>query len=312
MLQLPVLVQQADENMPIPASRIGVDFGISIDFDKNSRDPARVFRAMSGLIDAFQEFDRTLAGSIDISLEPVLMLEDIEAGSLTTWLRDVISSIDDEALKSGEIKKIIGSYLAKVKYISINFLDGLEKLPPKEDIQRLQGELVVAAQDTGVRWIPAYSPVPMPKLLTSIQNVNEALSQLGERDTAKFISDSGDAEFNRALKFSLSEMEDLLTKETISNESEMILKVKKPDYLGESKWEFIFTRGIEAKLLDHRWLERFQKRLEDVRPGDALRAVVRTEVKYGYEGEVIGVSYSVLKVLEVIRFNIPSQGTLTP
>jgi hypothetical protein len=267
---------------------------------------------MSGMIDSFQSLDRALVSSIDVSIEPVLMLEDIEAGSLRTWLRAVIESLDDDALRSGEKKRIIGAYLVKSKYIALKFLEDKDRLPSRDDLSRLQRELVSAAQETGVNWMPAYIPVPLPKLLGSIQSVGEAVSQLGSKDKATFISADGDADLNRTLLFSLSDMEELLTMEIISNDSPMILKVKKPDYLGESKWEFVLTRGVEAKILDTEWLLRFQNRLEDVRPGDALRALVRTEIRYGFEGDVIGTTYTVLKVIEVLRFNPPVQGRLTP
>lgn len=298
--------------MPIPETAQPIDFGIEIDFDKDSLDPARVFRAMSGLIDSFQTLDRSLAGSIDVSIQPVLMLEDIEAGSLKAWLRSALLSADDQALKSGEWKRIVGNYLVKAKYIVLRFLEDKEKLSNREDIARLQRELMTVAEETEVRWIPAYNPVPLPRLLGSIQSVNEAVGHLGQKDKAKFISEDGEANLNLTLQFSISEMEELLTSEIIPSDSIMILKVKKPDYLGESKWEFVFGRGIEAKILDLEWLARFQNRTEDVRPGDALRASVRTEVRYGYQGDVVGTSYSILKVIEVIRFNPPVQGKLSP
>lgn len=298
--------------MPLPPSKQIVDFGIEIDFDRDSADPARIFRAMSGLIDSFQQLDRSLVGSIDVSIEPVLMLEDIESGSLKTWLREAILSADDQALKSGDWKKIVGHYLVRTKYIVLRFLEDKEKISNREEIALLQREIVAAAEETEVRWIPAYNPVPMPKLLGGIQSVNEALANLGQKDKAKFISNDGDANLNLTFQFSISEMEALLTSEILSSESVMILKVKKPDYLGESKWEFVFGRGIEAKILDAEWLSSFQSRSEDVRPGDALRALVKTEVRYGYEGDVVGTSYAILKVIEVIRFNSASQGRLSP
>jgi hypothetical protein len=266
--------------MPIPESKHSlVDFGLEIDFDKNSSDPARVFRAMSGLIDSLQQLDRSLVGAIDVSIEPILMLEDIEAGSLKTWLREAIISADDQALKSGEWKKVVGHYLVKTKYIVLRFLESREKLSSREDITRLQQEIMTAAEETEIRRIPLYSPVPTSKLLGSIQSVNEALGQLGEKDKAKFISADGDANLNLTLHFSISEMEELLTSEVITNDSPMILKVKKPDYLGDSRWEFVFERAIEAKILDLNWLDQFQNRDVDVRPGDALRALVRTEIR---------------------------------
>jgi len=38
--------------------------------------------------------------------------------------------------------------------------------------------------------------------------------------------------------------------------------------------------------------------------------MVRTEISYGYEGDVISTKYTILKVIEVIRFNPPFQAPL--
>ncbi len=82
----------------------------------------------------------------------------------------------------------------------------------------------------------------------------------------------------------MSDVEELLTREVIPSQTVLILKVKKPDYLGTSKWEFVFEHAIEAKILDVDWLVRFQNRREDVRPGDAIRAEVLTEVSTDTKG----------------------------
>jgi hypothetical protein len=299
-----------DATMSIAESKTVVDFGIQIDFDRDSRDPARIFRAMSNLIYSFQQLDYALVGSIDVSIEPILMLENVEAGSLRTWLRESVLSVEDGSLRSGDWKKIVGQYLVRGKYILLRFLENKKTLSSRDDLLRLQHELVSAAEETQVRGIPIYSPVPMPKLLGGIKSVNEALSELGNLDKAKFISSDGDVAMNPILAFSLSEMEELLTREVITNESTLILKVKKPDYLGESKWEFVFEHAIDAKILDSDWLSRFQRREVDVRPGDALRALVQTQIRYGYDGDVIGISYTVLQVIEVIPFSQPQQPRL--
>ena len=93
----------------------------------------------------------------------------------------------------------------------------------------------------------------------------------------------------------------------------MILKVKKPDYLGESQWEFRHeTHPIPAKILDEKWLKDFQSRKHDVRPGDSLRAIVETEVNYDYNQEVVGTHYYVIEVKEVIRQGSQNQLNLMP
>jgi hypothetical protein len=63
------------------------DFGIEIDFQPGTDAPSRVFKTITALIEAFQIVDRQLAESV-ARIEPVLLLENIEAGSIIVWLRN--------------------------------------------------------------------------------------------------------------------------------------------------------------------------------------------------------------------------------
>ena len=63
------------------------DFCITIDFKKESEAPSRIFRSLSHLIDSFHSFDLDLLQSIDAKIEPIILLEDIETGSIKTWLK---------------------------------------------------------------------------------------------------------------------------------------------------------------------------------------------------------------------------------
>ncbi len=51
---------------------ITADFSLSIDFERGAESQARVFKAMSGLIEAYQEADRELARTIEVNFEPAL------------------------------------------------------------------------------------------------------------------------------------------------------------------------------------------------------------------------------------------------
>ena len=80
----------------------------------------------------------------------------------------------------------------------------------------------------------------------------------------------------------------------------MILKVKKPDYLGDSKWLFKHGNGtISAKITDQQWLNDFQNRKIDVRPQDSLVCVVKIIVKYDYNYEVISTTHEVTEVTKI-------------
>ena len=93
--------------MNTPIQRLESDFAVEIDFEPEAGfDPARVFKSMSQLIDAFRDIDMRLVTAIHSDITPVLMLEDIEAGSLRTWLRSRLDLIPaDDVLRQGDWKK---------------------------------------------------------------------------------------------------------------------------------------------------------------------------------------------------------------
>lgn len=296
----------------IDMSNIKSDFCITIDFEKGSENPSRVFQTMTDLISAFQKLDSNLIKGLDAHLDPVILLEDVEIGSLKTWLSNKLKGIPDEAIKSGDWKQLIGNYLVNAKYIIINKIDGKTQITDAKMIEDIQFELVEEARKTDVKLFPHYEPIPIPKLIQSIDEINKSLSYLDKKDKAFFQSEiSGDTTFNLSLDFSPETISDLLTKESISNKSVMILKVKKPDYLGTSMWEFRHSnKTIPAKIIDESWLIQFQQRKIDIRPGDSIKATVNTIVKYGHDNNVIGISYEIIKVLSILPLNNLNQISL--
>jgi hypothetical protein len=285
------------------------EFEVVIDFTPGIGDPARVFKAMSGLIDAIQGLDSHLASSYDLSIDASLVLDKIEAGSLKAKFRDLISGVPDEALKDGEWKKVIGHFLLRAKHAILKWLEERDRIANREDVRALEEELLRAAEETDLKQIPAYGTPPIEVLLTDILAIRESLVILDAEDSATYRYDKQEIRFNRELDISNEIVREVLTKEVVKSSGRRILKVKKPDYLGQSMWGFQYDgRAIDAKVVDAHWLANFQKRQVDVRPGDSLRVILYEEISYGYDGEVVHRHYEVEKVENVIR--PPTQGSI--
>ncbi len=177
------------------------DFAIEIDFVPGSPDPARVFRSMMQLIDTFQKFDRELVHTIDVNIQPVMLLEDVEAGSIKSWLAALLQATDDTGLGELNWKKIVGGYLVRAKYLTIDFLRGTTEAISKDDLEGLQRRILAAAEETGVKRIPAYSPPSKGLLVRSITDIGMSLSPLQSGDHAVFETRSGDkVEFNLSIQ----------------------------------------------------------------------------------------------------------------
>ena len=150
--------------MAVKRRDMKADFCIEIDFQKGSESPSRVFRAMSELIETFEAFDVALVQSIDAKIEPVTIIEDIEAGSIKAWLRTILKEVDDDALKNIDWKPAIGKYLVKAKYLIINFIENKTQIVNREEINNLEFQILQSAEETDVKRFPSYAPVQTNRL----------------------------------------------------------------------------------------------------------------------------------------------------
>lgn len=286
-------------------------FEIKVEFERGQGEPSRVFRTMTGLIDSIQVIDQHLASTVSVKIQTKLLLQDIETGSIKAKLKNIILDIPDEALKQGEYKKVIGHYLHKAKHKIIDWCSGRNKIEDRKEIEQLQGEILELAEKTDIKYLPAYVPIETNVLLSDINSIKNSLVNLEDGDSAAFASQEGTSQFNKNLIISEDIIRELMTKEAIISESEKILKVKKPDYLGNSKWIFKYScHLIDAKILDETWLKKFQTKDVSVQPGDSLRVILKEETLYGYDNEIVHINYDIPKVIGVIPAPKIIQGNL--
>lgn len=284
-------------------------FLLQIDFQKGSDNPQRVFQAADAMIRAFQKLDKTLCASVDSNIEPIMVLEDIEAGSIKIWLGTQLKRLDDDALKTLDWKPLIGKYLVRAKYV---FIEWSNKEKPGVDLLGLGRELRQIAIETDVKHIPDYSVPSLQDLARSAKEIDSAKDFLLPGDKITYSApEQNDVDFNLSIRFAPEELLDIAVKETVKFEKmPMLLVIKKPDYLGRSRWEFRHGKKmISAKIEDTDWLIQFQSRKIDVRPGDALHCIVTIENKYGYDNELISEDHTITKV-EGVAENQFTQGML--
>ncbi len=232
------------------------EFEITIDFKPGEGDPARVFKAMSGLIDSLQAMDsHLLEASFDVSLRCTLVLDEIESGSIKARFRDLIEGLPDEALKDVEWNRILGYFLVRGKYLVLDWLKDKDEIVDINGVKLLEGKLLGLAEETDLKQLPAYSSPKAETLLSDIRSVQESLENLSDEDEAIYRYKDNEVIFNNELSISNEVVREVLTKEVIESSRKCIIKVKKPDYLGQSMWAFYYDgRGIEAKITDVEWL----------------------------------------------------------
>ena len=276
-------------------------YELYLDFQRSEGDPSRIFHAMGGVIDALSGLDRDIGQLLSLKYEPGIILEDISTGSIKARLGEAIKDIPDDALRNVEVKKLIGHFLLKAKYLIIKWCEAKEKIEDLSDIEQLEDQIEEAAEDTNIKAIPAYSTIDRKQLLSHINSIQNAMSALEDSDYIEYRSVYGNSRFNGQIAISANIISEWLTKEVHTTQGPRILKVKKPDYLGKSKWAFRYNgHAIEAKISHLDWLANFQNGNIPVSPGDSIRAEMREDIAFGYEGEIVHVWYDIIEVYEVI------------
>lgn len=283
-------------------SNIQADFCLEIDYIRESPQPSRVFKTMSSLIDTCIKLDRMLINTIDNNIEPVLLLEDIETGSIKTWLRNMLNYVPDESAMNLSWRPIVGQFLVKGKYALINWLEGKTQITDSKDIIVIENKLYKLAEQTGVRRLPMYSSPKQRELVEGIKDLTQSLSPLIEGDRAKYLTPQGDAIFNLEFNMTPESLEDLISTDATTLEGELILRVKKADYLGDSMWDFVYEdRIIPVKISDTDWLHDFQGNKMEVKPGDFLKSNVKITHNYDESGSLVSTHYEILKVISIIH-----------
>lgn len=277
------------------------DFGFIIGFKKGQGNPRRVFDAASALIDAFSDFDRAISASIDSKIEPIVLLEDIESGSLRVWLRNILQRVDDEALKTVDWKPLIGKYLVKAKYLALEFLDN--EGDAKFRLAGLKASLQRLAEETDIRHLPDYPPVHDGRLIASLDKIQVAKGELELGDTLTIDLQDKEYTVNLASTWLPSDVmpEIPLGDTETSNEAEMVLTIRKPDLIKATMWQFSHGQNsITAPIHDENWLAQFHARTIPIFPGDALRCRVVMKFYYSDKGELIDQKFEIVKVLAKI------------
>lgn len=280
------------------------DFSFRIVFEKGQGDPRRIFDAASELIDGFEHLDEAIAGSVDASIRPLMILEDIEAGSIRVWLSSFLKSIDDQGLRDGELKKAIGPALVEAKYAVIGFLDKNQETAASGAIE-LRETLRGLAAKSDVRQLGDYPPINEPKLLAALDSFQDAKRLLGPKDKL-MLESPGRKAYEVDLTKTWDPSETIQIEQTAAtekhSEGEIILTIRKPDMTGKSKWQF--TRGkfpVFAKITHEDWLQKFHARkVEGFYSGDAMRCRVKFTYVFDDKGRMVEEQIEIVEVLEII------------
>lgn len=278
-------------------------FGVKIDFVRGQSDPVQVFAAMTDLLSGFKQLDREFADALAKGAIVTTVIEDVEAASITAWIRSALSNVDDEAIKSMDLKKAFGVYVVKAKHLVIDFIDEREEQASAARRETLKEDLQILAQEAGGGSFlaPVIQLENLEDPMNTLQGAKARLTH-GESVTvqsAGFPDRKIDLDARAPVKLAVVRTEE--TSKQDGGISEMLLLIRKPDLIGKSKWDFKHGKqSVSAQIEDQDWMRRFHRGQEgSMIPGTEMRARVRLSYERGTGGSINDVEYVIEKVIGI-------------
>lgn len=290
-------------------------YELKIDFVRDSTNPARVFRSMAGLIDSFERTDRDLLAGLGFPASSQLLLHDVESGSIKSILRWLLKLPDKEALRDGDWKKILGRMIDDSREFFLKKLEETPKIESKDQLIVIQKGFVSIAEQVPHQLIHVVRPIPLPRILTMIQSFESSTRMLIDGDKVEYRVDQRATSITTEISINPELEEELLEAVPTEHPMRTMLPVKKPDLIGDSQWDmYLGSKVIRAKIIDTSWLDRFHSRDVELKPGDALDALLEITLLYSYDGELVGYRYRILEVYGVVpstkwkQLDLPGHG----
>src|SRR5690625_1135961 len=275
-------------------------FELKIDFVRDSPNPGRVFRSMARLIESFEKMDHDILDSFGFTSSSQILLQDIEAGSIKAVLKWILELPDQEALRDGDWKKLIGRMLDDCRVFFLKKIENKPIINSKDQLEKIQKQIAATIQKFLNELLPNRNIIPLQRILNTIKTIESAIKELTNDDIVTYSSNQQIIAIPYNLAVDLDLENENSEQSLFNNRLRIILPVKKPDLMGDSQWELYFqNKVIRAKILDTLWLEEFHNHRIEIKPGDALDAELKTVVEES-SSEHISPKHNILKVYNIV------------
>lgn len=268
------------------------EIGLVIYYQSGKALAVDVLQAAMGMIHALDKLDAVLLSSVDTSLEPVSVLNDIQHSSLKMLLARALRNTPDELISNLDWKKWAGSLLVKGKY---KLLQKLEADAP--EIQQALIELEPLYRDAPA--MIGYHPPSVVDVMDALDGVSKARSALPGQ-LVKVETEMGDVYIPEVITTS-TDADSSDPVEFLTNRGTEFFKVKSPDMLGAAQWSVVRnSRAVKVDMLHQAWLDAYHRREHSVLPGDSLKCKYEERIGYDALGNEVVRTLAVIEVLAVV------------
>lgn len=279
------------------------NYSIKLEFDETSSDPVQVFQSYSEIIKSLKNLELLVGRSINRNLNHQQILCEVTAGSIISKIKSIFE-FEDDSLAADEtvLESQVNSYISGS---TAAVFEEISKGPitTEKQIEDIKGRIIDFAEKEDIPSRFNFTPPSVREVIDVVDSIAQSTSKLQETENCSIISDDGIEQITIPKKVSVSvtKIEADLVQDIITTNRQIILRVKKPDYLGEARW--VFKHGkktIEAKIMDQNWLNKFHLKEVVITPGDSLDVDVEMIEQYDRHGNLIKEGYSIMVVKNII------------
>jgi len=276
-----------------------ISYEIKLNYKPGSSKPSRIFSSMAQIIESTRRTDEILARSINCRISTDQILDEIQVGSLVAKIREFIEIEDNTFCKEGS-ERNIGNYISRGKKEFMKALQG-KKMDSSSDIGELSGTIESIAEQENLKPLGFSKPNPVD-IANNLKEISDSTIELTTDENIEYSSSDGDTiKLQPQTEVFIEKIKQQLAEKTIKSDRNIILKIKKPDYLGDSKWEFRHDkRAFYAKIEDESWMDDFRTKKIFIGPGDALEVRMETLDQYDDKGNLVNSQHSIKNVDKVI------------
>jgi hypothetical protein len=290
-----------DMERMLEAQTIEGEIGLVIDYEPGKVLALDVLKSAMDMIAALDRLDAVLLSSVDTSLEPVSVLNDVQHSSLRMLLARALRHVPDELIGNLDWKKWVGGLLVRGKYQILQRLDA-----DAPEVRRILADLENEYGSAPGNLV-GYRPPNVSDVLEAMDGVQAARATLpGQTVTVQ--TELGDINIPEVVYEYLEETQ-LGPQLTVTNNGIEFFKIKAPDMLGSAQWQVLRNgRSTRVDMLHQSWIDAYHARQHSIMPGDSLKCRFEESITYDSNGNELERKLSIIEVLAVI--SPPSQNNL--
>jgi len=291
-----------ENDRPLPLETIEGEIALEIHYAPGRTQALALLRGAMEMVASLDKLDRVLLSSVNSSLEPVSIINDVRHASLKLLLARALRHVPDEYVENLDYKKIIGHLLVLGKH---KLLSACSKGADAPEVQKCLVEL--EPEYKKVPDLVGYAPPQVADVMEALDEIENARALMPD-DKILIQTEYGDIDFPARNTPAPQEAQ---AARTITNDGNELFKIRSLDLLGDTQWTIIRNnRLVRATILHKNWLADYHARKFSILPGDALMCAFQEAVTYDKEGNEIKRALAIIEVKEIIR--PPEQLKLPP